>query len=312
VPNSVRRNNISTINKNFEDVTIKDNSVDLVIGNPPYGKWTVTDKKNPDLAKHAIHHYFASRGVRLLKKNGILAFVINQYFMDNIFDHVRDIIDQEGGSLLAAYRLPETLFDNAKVTTDIIFIVKDKLPTKWLKTKPITVDKETKQINEYYINNPQNILGDLRVIPIYERTGLVCQASGSLKKKLDERLEAMPKKYIQKLAIENYLNKKLATDISELVKSTNNKLYRLTYFIRKNLKAKTCLRYIDFDYKRTKGFHLTKYSIPEKEHYFELDFKVSNNLLDTTQRIYFESVVTNYIKKLIQDSISYKLYFHYG
>ena len=312
MPNSVRRNNISTINKNFEDVTIKDNSVDLVIGNPPYGKWTVTDKKNPDLAKHAIHHYFASRGVRLLKKNGILAFVINQYFMDNIFDHVRDIIDQEGGSLLAAYRLPETLFDNAKVTTDIIFIVKDKLPTKWLKTKPITVDKETKQINEYYINNPQNILGDLRVIPIYERTGLVCQASGSLKKKLDERLEAMPKKYIQKLAIENYLNKKLATDISELVKSTNNKLYRLTYFIRKNLKAKTCLRYIDFDYKRTKGFHLTKYSIPEKEHYFELDFKVSNNLLDTTQRIHFESVVTNYIKKLIQDSISYKLYFHYG
>ena len=68
---------ISTINKNFEDVTIKDNSVDLVIGNPPYGKWTVTDKKNPDLSKHAIHHYFASRGVRLLKKNGILVFVIN-------------------------------------------------------------------------------------------------------------------------------------------------------------------------------------------------------------------------------------------
>ena len=45
---------------------------------------------------------------------------------------------------------------------------------------------------------------------------------------------------------------------------------------------------------------------------FELDFKVSNNLLDNTQRIYFESVVENYIKKLIQDSISYKLYFHYG
>ena len=44
--------------------------------------------------------------------------------MDNIRDHVRDVIDQEGGSLLAAYRLPEDLFDNAKVTTDIYFYSK--------------------------------------------------------------------------------------------------------------------------------------------------------------------------------------------
>ena len=107
----------------------------------------------------------------------------------------------------------------------------------------------------------------------------------------------MPKKYIQKLTIKSYLNKNLAIDISELVKTTNDQLYKLTYFIRKNLKAKTYLRYIDFDYKRTNGFHLTKYVIPEKEHYFELDFKLSNNLLNNTQRIYFKSVVTNYIKK---------------
>ena len=189
--------NISTINKNFEDVAIKDNSVDLVIGNPPYGKWTVIDKKNPDLSKHAIHHYFAARGIRLLKKNGILAFVINAYFMDNIFDHVRDVITQEGGSLLAAFRLPENLFDNAKVTTDIIFITKNKLPTKWQKTKPITIGNQTKQINEYYINNPQNILGKLNIIPMYERTGLVCQEDGNLTQKLKLKLEELPKNLIQ-------------------------------------------------------------------------------------------------------------------
>ena len=34
--------------------------------------------------------------------------------MDNIYDHVRDVITQEGGSLLAAFRLPENLFYNAK------------------------------------------------------------------------------------------------------------------------------------------------------------------------------------------------------
>ena len=40
----------------------------------------------------------------------------------------------------------------------------------------------------------------------------------------------MPKKYLKKLAIKNYLNKKLATNISELIRSINNKLFRLTYF----------------------------------------------------------------------------------
>ena len=49
---------ISAINKKFEEVEIKNNCVDLVIGNPPYGGWFIEDKNNPDLAKHAIHHYF--------------------------------------------------------------------------------------------------------------------------------------------------------------------------------------------------------------------------------------------------------------
>lgn len=78
--------------------------------------------------------------------------------------------------------MPEDLFDNDKLTTDIILIVKDRLPPQWLKTKRIKVDKNTKEINEYYINNPQNILGKSRLIPIYG-AGSVCQSSGNLKKK---------------------------------------------------------------------------------------------------------------------------------
>jgi len=115
---------VTILNKKFEDVELKPDSFDLVVGNPPYGAWLVEDKRNPDLAKHVIHHYFSARGVRLLKENGILVFAINCYFMDNIRDHVRNVITKEGGSLLAFYRLPENVFQNAKVTTDIIFITK--------------------------------------------------------------------------------------------------------------------------------------------------------------------------------------------
>jgi hypothetical protein len=109
--------------------------------------------------------------------------------MDNVRDQVRDVITKEGGSLLGAYRLPENVFQNAKVTTDIIFITKNKLSTKWQKTKPITIANQTKQINEYYINNPNNILGKLNIIPIYERTGLVCQEDGNLIQKLNQSLK---------------------------------------------------------------------------------------------------------------------------
>ena len=190
---------ISAINKKFEEVEIKNNSVDLVIGNPPYGGWFVKDKINPDLAKHAIHHYFTARCVRLLKKGGILAFVINSYFMDNIRDHVRDIVEK-GASLLVAYRLPETLFNDAKVTVDVVFIVKDKSfikkNTKWQETKPITIGKQTKHINEYYIDNPQNILGKLGKLaivpfPAYQRTGLICQDDGNLVEKLKKKLQEL-------------------------------------------------------------------------------------------------------------------------
>ena len=73
--------------------------------------------------------------MRLLKKGGILAFVINSYFMDNIRDHVRDVIEAKGASLLVAYRLPETLFNNTKVTVDIILSLKINHLLKILNSK---------------------------------------------------------------------------------------------------------------------------------------------------------------------------------
>jgi type I restriction-modification system DNA methylase subunit len=70
--------------------------------------------------------------MHLLKPEGVLAMVLPSYFMDNTQDHVRNIIHQEGGSLVAAYRLPEDLFRDAKVTIDIVFLKKGKTDKTWL------------------------------------------------------------------------------------------------------------------------------------------------------------------------------------
>jgi len=118
---------IKTINNKFEKVTLQNNSFDLVLGNPPFSNNKVIDPNNPDIAKSVLTDYFVARGVRLLKKGGILAFVVNQYVLDMISGHIRDVITKEGASLLAAYRLPDNTFTGARVTTDVIFLVKDKL-----------------------------------------------------------------------------------------------------------------------------------------------------------------------------------------
>ena len=64
--------------------------------------------------------------MRLLKPGGLLAMVLPSYFLDNQSKHVRKIIADEGGNLLAAYRLPDDMFDDAKVTVDVVFLVKEK------------------------------------------------------------------------------------------------------------------------------------------------------------------------------------------
>ena len=294
---------VKTLNKKFEDVELKPYSFDLVVGNPPYGKWTITDNKNPDLAKHAIHHYFASRGVRLLKQNGILAFVINAYFMDNIFDHVRDIITKEGGSLLGAYRLPDNVFQNAKVTTDIIFITKNKSSTKWQKTKPITIANQTKQINEYYINNPQNILGRLNIIPIYERTGLVCQEDGNLIQKLKSKLEELPKKLLQTHNIKHFLPNLINKSWPSILEKSNNRLGFQDNHIIKSSAPNIQINFVENCYNNN--------PLSEEEKYYEINIFIPTKLSILNHRFAVEIIIDKFLQNFIDKKFQYKIFYNY-
>jgi hypothetical protein len=88
--------------------------------------------------------------------------------------------------MLAAYRLPDNIFTNAKVTVDIVFLQKAETDTKWLTTKNITIGKNAKPINEYFIDHPEHVLGKLQVVPMYDRTGITCKANGNLRDLLYE------------------------------------------------------------------------------------------------------------------------------
>lgn len=152
---------------------------DAILGNPPYGSQMLTDEQHEDLKGFCIHHYFVAKCMRLLKSEGILAMVLPSYFMDNVKEHTRHIINREGGNLLAAYRLPDDLFSDAKVTIDLVFLKKGETDKKWLHTRDIIIGGKSKAMNEYYHTHPHHILGNLEIVPMYDRTGLTCKRRGN-------------------------------------------------------------------------------------------------------------------------------------
>ncbi|MBA2710086.1 MAG: SAM-dependent DNA methyltransferase [Tatlockia sp.] len=150
---------------------------DLIVGNPPYGREVVADETHADISQLRIHHFFVAKCMRLLAPRGILAMVLPRYFLDNRKDHAREIIHQEGGSLLAAYRLPDNLFADAKVTVDLVFLIKEAGERDWLHFDKIKIDNEVSYINRYFSMNPSHIIGELAMIEAYGRPELTCRQS---------------------------------------------------------------------------------------------------------------------------------------
>jgi type I restriction-modification system DNA methylase subunit len=165
---------VDIIERGFESIAF-DRKFDLIIGNPPFGQFFVEDRINPDLSSYSIHHFFVSKCMRLLNDNGILAMLLPRYFMDASQKHVRKIIADEGGSLVSAFRLPDNLFDNATVTIDLVFLKKSAGNARWVQAKPLKDGKNFAFINQYFIDNPVNIIGKIEFFDIYNRTEITCK-----------------------------------------------------------------------------------------------------------------------------------------
>jgi type I restriction-modification system DNA methylase subunit len=179
-----KHKDIKLIVTKFEQIYFNNDKYNLIISNPPYSSQLVEDIYYKDLSHLAIHHFFVAKCARLLKNNGIIAMVLPSFFLDNVREHARDIISNAGVNMLMAYRLPDNIFANAKISVDIVLLKKAKTNIAWTKTQNIKIDNSQKPINEYFINNPDNILGTLEVIPMYNRTGITCTSRGDLRDQL--------------------------------------------------------------------------------------------------------------------------------
>ena len=112
-----------------------------------------------------------------------LAMVVPCYVLDNPKRHSRKQI-AEVANLVDAYRMPENLFDNAKITVDIVVFQRTSSPKKdWTDTVFIELpNKERFCIARYFADHPDYIIGKLDTYEAYSffedkpRKGLKCVA----------------------------------------------------------------------------------------------------------------------------------------
>ena len=188
-------------NLGFEEDLTNQNitKFDAIIGNPPFGKETLTEQNNQmreHVTKLSLHNFFATKSISyMLKDDGIMAFVISSDFMDAKDTKTREIINKQA-SFLGAVRLPEGIFDSTHTDVDIIFFQKNKDFTKsknFIQTKNFQNTKHN--INEYFLQNPQNILGKLEIDFRAYGENLVCVKDPQIdiKKSLDNFVQTLPK-----------------------------------------------------------------------------------------------------------------------
>lgn len=137
VKNKYQKANL--INSNFEyqfidkEIFFKKNNIekslkfankqfDLVIGNPPYGKHTSPHAYYFDSRLQIRYEgFFIYLALKKLKKGGLLVFVINSLWLQNgqLYNWQKEQISKYG-ELIDAYRLPNKVFKDTDIATDIV------------------------------------------------------------------------------------------------------------------------------------------------------------------------------------------------
>jgi len=194
----------SIIVKPYEEVQVPNNSIDLIIGNPPFGEIKVFDK-NYTTPKLSIHNYFIVKSLDKLRANGIATLITSHYTLDSEGTAAREEMFRRA-DLVGAIRLPEDTFKKnagTEVVTDILFFRKrapgadlSPLSQRFIDTVEVAVDdqEEPVRINEYYLDHPQMVLGKHAMRDgMYRAKQYTLLPVGDLEELLDEAIRRLPR-----------------------------------------------------------------------------------------------------------------------
>lgn len=151
--------------ESFADTRLPDGTFDLVVGNVPFGNFTLHDPRH-NRGKHSIHNHFILKSLSLVKPGGLVAVVTSSYTMDAQNPSARREMAALA-DLVGAVRLPSSAHQRTagtKVVTDVLILRRreeDRLAddTAWERTRRITIDGVALPVNEYFVEHPELVLG---------------------------------------------------------------------------------------------------------------------------------------------------------
>lgn len=156
---------------------------DVVVGNPPFGARAGFLKgKGEESNINREEEYFIKRGLDMTKNGGHLVYVVNSSFLKTGMSDGKKAI-AEIGKLVSAYRLPENIFDDTSIGTDIVIFEKNpttsanKLHDRFVSTSGD---------NFFYALHPENVLGEQKV-----RRNRFGQTEGYVEGNLETALKSM-------------------------------------------------------------------------------------------------------------------------
>lgn len=172
----------------YEDTNLPNSFFDVAVGNVPFGDFKVLDKKY-DKHKFLIHDYFFAKTLDKVRTGGVIAFITSKGTLDKENPSVRKYIAQRA-DLLGAIRLPNNTFKanaGTEVTSDIIFLQKrdsiTDIEPDWVY---LGENDEGIKMNQYFIDNPEMILGNMEMISTRFGYDSACISDGE---KLEDKLE---------------------------------------------------------------------------------------------------------------------------
>ena len=150
----------------FEEANIPDSFFDAVVGNVPFGDFSVADKRY-DKNHFLIHDYFFAKSLDKLRPGGVMALVTSKGTMDKENPAVRKYIAQRA-ELLGAIRLPNNTFKGnagTEVVSDILILQKrDRIidiEPDWVH---LNTDENGIRMNSYFVEHPDMVLGEMKMV----------------------------------------------------------------------------------------------------------------------------------------------------
>ncbi|AEV86815.1 F-box DNA helicase protein 1 [Actinoplanes sp. SE50] len=153
--------------ESFADTRVATGGVDLTIGNVPFGAVRLHDKRDNG-GNHSIHNHFILKSLRATRPGGLVAVITSAYTLDALNPAARREI-QAMGDLVGAVRLPSRAHAKAAGTdalTDVLIFRRrgdhePAAPFTWEYTRQVDVDDVTLPVNNYFVEQPQRVLGRL-------------------------------------------------------------------------------------------------------------------------------------------------------